>query len=102
MDTDDLTRDAYAALIIESGKISEYLQPEIGAAARKFNNEDDYLRAIYRYVVKIARYPEDYLDSWNLLDEVDAEHFGKDAAGLADRILEVIKTPLKERGPTRF
>ena len=100
MDTDDLTEKAYQALIVESGKISEFLQVEIGAAASRYRDENTYLEAMQTFVRHFSEHPGDHLDYWNLSDEEDPEDFGKKLAGLADRILQVIKTPIEERGPT--
>ena len=99
MDTDDLTRDAYRALIIESGGISEFLRADIGAASSKFKNEDDYLKVIHRIVTRISKVPEDYLERWNLFDEVDPQKLAKETARLANQILKVIETPIDQRGP---
>jgi len=46
--------------------------------------------------------PEDYIDRWNLFDEVDPEKLGRDTTYLATAILKVIETPIDQRGPTAF
>ncbi len=99
MDTDDLTRNAYRALIVESGKISEFIQVEIGAAASRYQDENTYLGAMHTFVSHFAAQPEDFLERWNLFDEVDPEELGKQLSALADRILRVMKTPIEKRGP---
>ena len=99
MDTDELTHVAYQVLIGRSGVISEYLRAEIGAAAGKYPDEDSYLGAIHRFVFEISKNPHEYLDRWNLLDEVDAVEFGTLLAELAREIMGVIETPLDRRGP---
>ena len=95
MDTDDLTRDAYKALIIESGVISEFLRVDIGAASYRHDNEEDYLKAVHRFVTKISESSEDYLERWNLFDEVDPEELARETASLATLIRKVIETPLR-------
>ena len=100
MDTDYLTETAYEVLIGRSGEVSEFLRAEIGTAASHYPNEDAYLGAMHWFVSEIARYPADYLDSWNLLEEVDPREFGPEAAKLAEEIMDVLHTPLEERGPT--
>lgn len=102
MDTDNLTRDAYRALIVESGVISEFLRVDIGAASYRYDNEEDYLKASRRFVSKISESPEDYIDRWNLFDEVDPEELGRETACLATVILKVIETPIDQRGPTAY
>ncbi len=99
MDTDDLTEKAYQALIIESGKISEFIQVEIGAAASRYQDENTYIGSIYAFVSHFAEEPEYFLERWNLFGEVDPEELGQRFAALAERILQVIKTPIEERGP---
>lgn len=99
MDTDDLTRNAYQTLIMESGKTSKFLRAEIGAAASRYPDEKSYLGAIHAFVSHFAEQPEDYLERWNLSDEVDTEGLSKQLAALEDKILRVIKTPLSKRGP---
>lgn len=99
MDTDFLTREAYQVLIGQSGEVSEFLRAEIGAAASRYPNEDAYLGAMHQFVSGISDMPEDYLDRWNLIDEVDPDEFGSQAHKLASEIMTVIRTPLDKRGP---
>ena len=99
MDTDYLTRDAYQVLIDRSGDICEYLRAEIGAAAKRYPDEDSYLGAIHHFVFEISKNPHEYLDQWNLLDEVDAVEFGTLLTELAREIMVVIETPFDNREP---
>ena len=99
MDTDYLTEEAYRVLIGRSGEVSHFLRSEIGASSRFYPNEDAYLGAMHQFVSSIADAPEDYLDGWNLLDDVDADEFGLKAHDLADEIMAVIRLPISERGP---
>ena len=98
MDTDLLTERAYRVLIARSGEVSDFLRAEIGAAASRYPNENSYLGAMHQYVSAIGDAPEDYLDRWNLLDEIDTNEFGSLAHTLADEILGVIMLPLNKRG----
>ena len=50
-------------------------------------------------VSHIAELPEDYLDRWNLMGEVDPDELGSRAHKLAETIMTVIRTPLDKRGP---
>jgi hypothetical protein len=99
MDTDFLTRDAYLVLIIQSGAVSEFLRSDIGAAASRYPNEESYLMAMHEFVSTVADDPEGYLDSWNLLDEINPVQFGPQVARLAEGIMAVIRTPIENRGP---
>ncbi len=99
MDTDFLTERAYEVLIGKAGDVSEFLRADIGAASRLYPNEDAYLGAMHHFVSQIADFPDDYLDRWDLLDEVDAGDFGFKAKKLADSIMNVIQTSADKRGP---
>ena len=100
MDTDFLTREAYQVLIVRSGTVSEFLRSEIGAAASRYPNEDSYLNAMHELVVAVSEAPEEYLDQWNLLEEINSDEFAALVANLADEIAVVIRTPKENRGPT--
>ncbi len=74
MDTDDLTDLAYKC-IIYADEATGILKTELGAECRNHSSEDDYLRSIKSYVNSIKDNPEEYLDSWNLIEEVEISHF---------------------------
>jgi hypothetical protein len=99
MDTDFLTRDAYQVLILQSRAVSAFLRADIGAAARRYPNEESYLIAMHQFVSTVADDPEGYLDGWNLLDEINPAKFGPQVARLAEGIMTVIRTPMENRGP---
>lgn len=98
MDTDFLTRDAYRVLIGHSGEVSDFLRAEIGSASSSYSDEDSYLQAMHDLVSNIAKEPDDYLDYWNLIDDIIPEEFGTKLRALAEAIRTVIKTPLENRG----
>ena len=98
MDTDFLTEEAYRVLIGRSGEISEYLRAEIGSLSRLYPNEDSYLGAMHQYVLSVDIAPYEYLDGWNLLEEIDVREFGEQVEALAKEILAVIKLPFDQRG----
>jgi hypothetical protein len=74
MDTDELTLMAYDCILFAE-KASDVLKIESGAAARHYKTEDEYLNGILEYVKEIEVEPENYLDDWNLLEEIDQEKF---------------------------
>jgi hypothetical protein len=98
MDTDYLTEKAYDVLIIESGKVSEFLCAEIGASARDYPDEYSYLKATLEILKEIVEDPMDYLESWNLEEEVDCEKFNNDILMLKEKVTQVMDTPIKDRG----
>ena len=46
--------------------------------------------------------PEDYLDSWNLFDEVDPASFAERVRRVQEHIVVTLKTPRAERGKAPF
>lgn len=82
MDTDDLTRAAYRVLLVRSGEVSEFLRSEIGTCAGCYGNEDKYLAAMGDFVADIAHNPQAWLDSWNLLDNLNPTTFCREVCGL--------------------
>ena len=96
MDTDDLTQMAYDCIII-ANKATGVLKTELGAACSKFKNEDEYLKWVSQKTREIIKNPEDYLDSWSLLDEIDLKNFNIRLIELKDHVQKTIQTPYKDR-----
>ncbi|MDZ7723590.1 MAG: hypothetical protein U5R06_12505 [candidate division KSB1 bacterium] len=71
MDTDNLTPMAYECIVFAYSVI-DILAVELGAAARNYTNEEEYLKGILTFVTGIESDPIDYLESWNL-EEIDWE-----------------------------
>ena len=61
--------------IICANDATDVLKSELGAACGNYSTEDDYLKGILEHVNQIEEDPKDYLDSWNLLDEIDINVF---------------------------
>lgn len=101
MDTDYLTPMAYATLSL-GYEACEPLRAEIGAAAAEFKTEDGFLHGISKLMEDILRDPEDYLDSWNLLDEVDQGAFSERVRRVQDHIAATLKTAHADRGKPPF
>lgn len=102
MDTSFLTRDAYQVLIGRSGEISDILRTEIGAMARHFQGEDNYLKGVHQEIFEIIADPEDWLDFWNLLDDNDPDAFRTALTAFADEIQQVLQKPIDQRGPIEW
>jgi hypothetical protein len=101
MDTDDLTPMAYATLSL-GYEACEPMRAEIGAAAVAFNTEDEFLHGMSKFMEEILSDPEDYLDSWSLLDEVDQVSFAERVWRIQEHIAVTLKTPQVERGKPPF
>jgi hypothetical protein len=97
MDTDYLTPMAYHCIIL-ANEASDILKSEIGAACSQFEDEDEYLKGILKFVIYIEKEPEDYLESWSLLDELDISIFKSAIKKLRKHIENTIKIPIKDRG----
>lgn len=102
MDTDCLTEDAYEALIVESGNVSEYLRADIGMSASEYSDEDSYLKGALKALKEIVDDSMDYLEGWSLEEDIDADEFKQDVLKLIEKINKVINTPLKDRGKPEF
>jgi len=97
MDTDDLTLMAYESIIIANW-ISDFLKCDLGVRSKDYEDENAYLNGILKFVQKIRNDPKAYLDSWNLLEELDLGDFSKGIEVLEGHILKTLKTPIEQRG----
>ena len=97
MDTDDLTEMAYESITI-ANRITDYLKCDLGVRSKNYKDEDAYLDGILKFVRKIKRDPEDYIDYWNLWNELDLKVFKNGLEGLQQHILKTLDTPLDQRG----
>jgi hypothetical protein len=100
MDTDDLTEMAYQTLILAYGE-HDALRAEIGASARCYSKEDDFLKGTLEFINLIGEAPEDYLDQWNLLEEIDLDEFRKRLNCIHDHIQTTLLTPMVARDQTK-
>ncbi len=97
MDTDDLTPMAYASIVI-ANEITDFLKCDLGVRSENYKDEDAYLKGILKFVRKIKRDPEEYIDYWNLLNELDLKVLKNGLEGLAKHILKTIDTQFDKRG----
>lgn len=99
MDTDDPTEMAYESIII-ANEITDFLKTDLGVRSKDYENENAYLDGILKFVRRIQNNPKGYLDSWNLLEELDLDVFVKGIEDLEKHILKTIETPIERRGDT--
>lgn len=92
---------AYATLSL-GYEACKLLRAEIGAAATAFSSEDDFLRGMSKFMDDILSDPEDYLDSWNLLEDIDQASFAVRVRRVQDHIALTLRTPRGERGKPPF
>ncbi len=92
MDTDDLTEMAYATISI-ANEVLDALRLEIGASAKDYLSEDDFLTGTLSNLKDILADPESYLDSWNYMDTVNSKRFAKGIEKII-RLVEIEKAAL--------
>lgn len=101
MDTDYLTPMAYE-IIVKANKILDVLKTEIGASCARYETEDSFLKGTLQFIDRKIKDPESYLDFWNYLDEIDIIQFKDDLEDLKKFTINVMDTPLSERGEPPF
>jgi hypothetical protein len=99
MDTDGLTEMAWD-VIVRAASVSDTLKSELGAIARQFQSEDEWLRGVRACMEEITEDPAGYVDSWDLENKegVTAAMIGSCAAELCLRVNEILAMPLSKRG----
>ena len=101
MDTSYLTPMAYDCIRL-ADDATDVLKSEVGAACSQYRGEDAYLQGILEDVKEIEEDPEDYLDWWNLLEQVEVTEFRKKLSVLRKHIKKTINTPMADRGTPEF
>ena len=81
---------------------TDVLKSEIGAACSQYKSEDAYLHGILSDVKEIEEDPEEYLDWWNLLEQMDVKVFKRNICVLCQHIEKTIQTPIAKRGEPEF
>ena len=93
MDTDDLTEMAYGSIIIANG-ITGFLKCDLGVRSKDYEDENAYLNGILKFIRRIKNDPEDYLDYWDLMGELELDSFEKGIEELEKYIIKTIETPM--------
>jgi hypothetical protein len=99
MDTNDLTEKAYEILAIAES-INHTLTVQIGAMCGRYRTEDQFLKEVIKLIRGIANNPEEFMDDWDLWDEIDVPTFVSGLSKLRKYVNEVMKTPISDRGLT--
>ncbi len=68
------------------------MRAEMGAAARDYRTEDDYLAGIAEFLREVLDDPSDYLEHWNLEEEVKVGVFVKAVEGLLAYVKSTLAT----------
>ncbi len=101
MDTDELTEMAYNTISL-AHDVLDALRLEIGASAKDYLTEDEFLRGTLTNLKDISADPESYLDSWNYLDTVNPKRFVKGIDNLIGHVEKTLNTLQHQRGKTAF
>ena len=99
MDTNDLTVKAYEVLNI-SEETNHLITVHIGAMCSRFSNENDFLEAVSELINSIKDNPEDFIDNWDLADEVNIASLHTGLSKLQNYVFKIIQTPFENRGST--
>jgi hypothetical protein len=59
----------------------------------------NYLKGVHQKILEIIADPEDWLDSWNLLEDNDPEVLRSALIAFAGEILQLLQKPMNQRGP---
>jgi len=97
MDTEDLTIMAYHCIYLAEDT-TDVLKSEIGAECSQYKTEDEYLHGILEDVLEIEEDPIDYLDYWNMLDQINIKTFLKKLKILRRHIQKTLNTEISVRG----
>jgi hypothetical protein len=90
---------AYDTILL-AHEVLDVLRLEIGASAKDYLTEDEFLRGTLINLKDIVADPESYLDTWDYLDTVNPKRFVKGIEILMNHVEKTLKTPQHERGKT--
>lgn len=97
MDTDELTEMAYETISL-AHEVLDALCLELGASAKDYLTEDEFLNGTLANLKDILADPESYLDSWNYLDTMSPQRFMKGIKSLIGHVEKTLNTPHDQRG----
>ena len=80
----------------------EPMRAEIGVAAADYNTEDEFLTGVGKFLEEILEAPEDYLESRDLLGEIELEAFVEGVRNIQAHVAATLITPRKQRGKPPF
>ena len=99
MDTNDLTEKAYEILKI-SEDIDHIITVHIGAMCSRFDQENDFLIGVKKYIQEIVDNPEDFIEEWGIEEEINPNSLTSSMQKLKSYVGEIMDIPLENRGHT--
>jgi|GEM_PF-817942 len=98
VDTNSLTEYARKILWL-ANEFSEELCTELGASAKLYDKEEQFLQGALGFIDEILDDSEDYLDFWNILETTVLKEFQTKVQSLREQIVTVSDIPIESRGP---
>ena len=97
MDTNELTSKAYEVLEL-SEEVHHLITVYIGAMCSRFSDENDFLKAVSKFINDIKDCPRDFIDNWDLNAEVNEALLYTGLSKLQNHIINTIEIPIEDRG----
>jgi len=79
-------------------KITHTFTVNLGAMSNRFKDEDNYLQCMLNLVRRTKRFPVEYIEEWDLEDEISSQSLRKGMLLLEKHILKTLSVPVTERG----
>lgn len=97
MDTDELSREAYKAIIIEADKFNHDLTLQFGLLADECDDEDEYLRKSRELIEEIRTFEPEELDDMFFGSVPDISELKLALSRIASNIEKVERLPVSKR-----
>jgi hypothetical protein len=101
MDTEDLSEMAYHVVRL-GRKAHDMLKTELGASASHYTNENEFLNGTLEYISELMEDPEQYLEDWDRIDEVEVVDFKNGLIKIKNHIELTLRTPIEKRGESSY
>jgi len=97
VDTDDLSRDAYDAVILTAEKFHPDLTLQFGLMADDYSSEDDYLKEIKNLVSDLQKHLQSGIDEIFFDNPPQKKDFKAILIDINNNIDKVLRTPFEKR-----
>jgi len=97
MDTDDLSQEAYKAIMIEAERFNHDLTLRFGLLSGDCNDEEEYLKKSLLLIEKIKKAKKYQLEDMFFGDVPDIDQLNKTLDRIIENIERVKKIPFKKR-----
>lgn len=97
MDTDDLSEEAYKAIIFEAEKFDQNLTLQFGLLSTNCKNEEEFLLESIKLIDEIIDLSEEELNDVFFGEDPDKVKLTKTLAKIKSNIEKVKNIPVKER-----